>query len=459
MDSDVVEIPPPTHKHPPRFKRHKKHSIVHDVIDIFDNSDNDDDDLMVLGEISRKRSKGKALEAIREGYCDQQVVPVMVKNGTVSVIQPSNDQPSVSHDVINVDSYGSDPSLFGISFGTKLSSMAAPSKKISQASPCFGRDLSNSSGVESSKSLQFMKSFHSKVKSAFSGSKNCGLADSPDAMKLPHGESGSPWFKSSHYIDATPGRNGAAVVLPDLTITDEPENETLRKLQSFKQFDTSCAKKIQEEWRILEKHLPVCESRMDLLRAVIIGAEGTPYHDGLFFFDVHFPTGYPNVPPLVHYHSRGLRLNPNLYGCGKVCLSLLNTWSGDRNQMWAPGVSTMLQVLVSIKGLILNAKPYYNEPGYEYKSGSRSGEQKALQYNEDTFILSLRTMISIIKSRPKNFEDLVVGHFYSRAHDILGTCKAYMEEGVRVGCFFKELELRTVKNSCLLLLQYRVPLA
>lgn len=44
------------------------------MIDIFDNSDNDDDDLMVLGEISRKRSKGKALEAIREGYCDQQVV-------------------------------------------------------------------------------------------------------------------------------------------------------------------------------------------------------------------------------------------------------------------------------------------------------------------------------------------------------------------------------------------------
>jgi hypothetical protein len=111
----------------------------------------------------------------------------MVKNGTVSAIQPSNDQPSVSHDVIDVDSYGSDPSLFAISSGTKSSSKACPSKKISRASPCFGHDLSNSLGVESSKSLQFMKSFHCKVKSAFSGSKNCGLADGPDAMKLPHG--------------------------------------------------------------------------------------------------------------------------------------------------------------------------------------------------------------------------------------------------------------------------------
>lgn len=42
----------------------------------------------------------------------------------------------------------------------------------------------------------------------------------------------------------------------------------------------------------------VYESRMDLLRAVIIGAEGTPYHDGLFFFDVFFPSNYPNVPPV-----------------------------------------------------------------------------------------------------------------------------------------------------------------
>lgn len=42
----------------------------------------------------------------------------------------------------------------------------------------------------------------------------------------------------------------------------------------------------------------VYESRMDLLRAVIIGAEGTPYHDGLFFFDVHFPSSYPSKPPV-----------------------------------------------------------------------------------------------------------------------------------------------------------------
>lgn len=47
----------------------------------------------------------------------------------------------------------------------------------------------------------------------------------------------------------------------------------------------------------------VYESRMDLLRAVIKGAEGTPYHDGIFFFDICFPSDYPNVPPVCHTSS------------------------------------------------------------------------------------------------------------------------------------------------------------
>jgi ubiquitin-conjugating enzyme E2 O len=38
---------------------------------------------------------------------------------------------------------------------------------------------------------------------------------------------------------------------------------------------------------------------MDLLRGVIMGPAGTPYHDGLFFFDIYFPPRYPNVPPVI----------------------------------------------------------------------------------------------------------------------------------------------------------------
>ncbi|KAF5728312.1 Ubiquitin-conjugating enzyme 25 putative isoform 1 [Tripterygium wilfordii] len=240
-------------------------------------------------------------------------------------------------------------------------------------------------------------------------------------------------------------------------------NDILGKFEHFKRFDTvedysdhhynaegssvkqppkNWAKRIQEEWRILEKDLPdmifvrVYETRMDIMRAVIIGAQGTPYHDGLFFFDIFFPSGYPRVPPRVYYHSGGLRLNPNLYNSGKVCLSLLNTWAGGENEKWIPNVSTILQVLVSIQALILNQKPFFNEPGWAPLSGSENGEMRSQQYNEDTFILSLRTMIYTMRRPPKHFEDFVRGHFYKCAHDILVACKAYMD-GAQVGCLVK----------------------
>ncbi|KAI3718458.1 hypothetical protein L6452_19330 [Arctium lappa] len=238
------------------------------------------------------------------------------------------------------------------------------------------------------------------------------------------------------------------------------EKELKKKLEEFKLFDTvddvsdhhfsstgfkgqqpsrSWTKKVQDEWKILEKDLPdtifvrAYETRMDLLRAVIIGPAGTPYHDGLFVFDVHFPPNYPDIPPMVYYYSGGLRLNPNLYDCGKVCLSLLNTWTGKGNEKWMPNKSTMLQVLVSIQALILNANPFFNEPGYDNMYPGAEGERKSKAYNEDIFILSLKTMMYTLRRPPKHFEELVGGHFRSRAHSILLACKGYME-GVPVGC-------------------------
>lgn len=197
-------------------------------------------------------------------------------------------------------------------------------------------------------------------------------------------------------------------------------------------------KKIQQEWNILEKNLPdtiyvrIYEDRMDLLRAVIVGAAGTPYQDGLFFFDIHFPSEYPDVPPLAYYHSGGLRLNPNLYETGKVCLSLLNTWTGRGNEVWDPTSSSILQVLVSIQGLVLNSKPYFNEAGYDKQIGSAEGEKNSLAYNENSFLLSCKSMLYILRRPPKHFEMFVKEHFQKHGHYILRACDAYMK-GAQVG--------------------------
>lgn len=52
------------------------------------------------------------------------------------------------------------------------------------------------------------------------------------------------------------------------------------------------------------------------VRCIITGPQDTPYEGGLFVFDVFFPAGYPNVPPLMVLETTGdgrARFNPNLY--------------------------------------------------------------------------------------------------------------------------------------------------
>jgi ubiquitin-protein ligase len=64
---------------------------------------------------------------------------------------------------------------------------------------------------------------------------------------------------------------------------------------------------------------------------LIAGPTETPYSNALFEFDCFMPLNYPHSPPLVHLRTTGggrVRFNPNLYQCGKVCLSLLGTWPG-----------------------------------------------------------------------------------------------------------------------------------
>ncbi|BBH01791.1 ubiquitin-conjugating enzyme 25, partial [Prunus dulcis] len=374
-------------------------------------------------------------------------------------------------------------------------SKAARSKKKQPALQHQGSAPNLPVGVESSKSQWLLGPFQRKKKpSSSSSSTNYNSVNQFDAMKLVSGSEASsmayfrevlkkkasstsynppavpppiPWWpdpfsksNTMHLIQVFMIHWVRYILLekcfnnPTRKLSSMDIDEFIEKFKGFKQFDTiedhsdhhytsrgsstkqppkNWAKRIQEEWKILEKDLP---DKNGSFESCYCWGRGYSYHDGLFFFDVFFPSGYPNAPPNVYYHSGGLRLNPNLYNCGKVCLSLLNTWTGNKNEKWLPGVSTMLQVLVSIQGLILNTKPYFNEPGYARMNGSAAGEKRSLEYNEDTFILSLRTMVYIMRRPPKNFEDFVLGHFYSRARDILVACKAYMD-GAQVGCLVK----------------------
>ena len=99
------------------------------------------------------------------------------------------------------------------------------------------------------------------------------------------------------------------------------------------------------------------------VKALIIGSRKTPYEGGFFVFDIRFPNDYPMKPPAVLFElvDNGVRFNPNLYRDGKVCLSIINTWSGPQ---WTP-CNTLRTVLLSISVMVFNDYPLRNEPGHQ----------------------------------------------------------------------------------------------
>ena len=94
--------------------------------------------------------------------------------------------------------------------------------------------------------------------------------------------------------------------------------------------------------------------------ALIIGNIDTPYLYGYYFFKFDFPENYPFNPPKVTFLTNDgrMRFNPNYYSCGKVCLSLLNTWNGDG---WT-SCQTIYSILIVLSS-VLSSNPLLNEPG------------------------------------------------------------------------------------------------
>ncbi|KAG6378918.1 hypothetical protein JVT61DRAFT_13203 [Boletus reticuloceps] len=177
---------------------------------------------------------------------------------------------------------------------------------------------------------------------------------------------------------------------------------------------------IAKELAVLTTNLPVAwdssiflrvdENRVDIIKALIIGPEGTP-----FLFDIFLGPSYNQSPPSVKYMTTNggkYRFNPNLYADGKVCLSLLGTWSGPG---WISGRSTLLQVLISIQSMILCDEPYLNEPGWA--NGGGTPQSKA--YSANVRRMVVRTaMLGNLKALPEPFSDVIRTHYRLKARAI-----------------------------------------
>lgn len=198
--------------------------------------------------------------------------------------------------------------------------------------------------------------------------------------------------------------------------------------------------------------------RLDRMRAVITGPEGTPYSGGCFVFDVYFPAGYPEKPPMVNLDTTGggrVRFNPNLYADGKVCLSLIGTWhGGGAEEKWDAKQSTLYQVLVSIQGLILVDDPMYNEPGFDGIRGTAEGDAKSREHNEEIRLYTVRhAMIAHLKHPRGGVDTVLRTHFRLQRHRVMRQVLQWCEDvqdptrRVRMWAAARELSALLAQNA------------
>jgi ubiquitin-conjugating enzyme E2 O len=190
----------------------------------------------------------------------------------------------------------------------------------------------------------------------------------------------------------------SADILSSFLILDTPPPSDHHFITHTAASSTAFMRRIHKEHKILSSSLPpnifvrTWDSRLDLIRVLIIGPNETPYEYAPFVIDFHLCSTYPQTPPEAYFHSwtngHG-PVNPNLYEDGKICLSLLGTWHTDeRNEGWSPAKSTLLQVLVSIMGLVLVKEPYYNEAGYDVHRSAPETKLNSALYTERAYFRS-----------------------------------------------------------------------
>ncbi len=216
----------------------------------------------------------------------------------------------------------------------------------------------------------------------------------------------------------------------------------LRIVQDFVDFNSNKPEGI---------YLFVNEKDIFINYALIIGPKSTPYFGGFYFFEIKFPKNYPLRSPQVNLLTinNKIRFNPNLYENGKVCLSILGTWSG-------PGWKSVMNlrcVLTSIQSL-LNEYPILNEPGFE---DIEITNKKSIEYNYyviyHNYKLAILDVIDSINSEKekiphsKKFKNEIIDELKKNFKELNDNLKSYM---ITIGIYEHSKFMYFIKNKNIL---------
>ena len=138
------------------------------------------------------------------------------------------------------------------------------------------------------------------------------------------------------------------------------------------------SKRLQVEYNEIQKNrgnkemgltFSIPEDDISKARCLIIPSRDSPYRGTFLDFSIdcsgkNTNGPYPTNPPVVKFLTpqgrSNVRLHPNLYGCGKVCLSIINTW-GEKG--WSP-IYKKHKLMTQVRALC-DDNPITYEPGHE----------------------------------------------------------------------------------------------
>ena len=165
------------------------------------------------------------------------------------------------------------------------------------------------------------------------------------------------------------------------------------------------------------------EENMFEAKAMIVAPEDSLYFGGYLLFKMVFPKNYPFAPPQVTYISRNrVRIHPNLYVGGKVCLSILGTWNGPK---WTT-VMDITTILLSIQSLLDN-NPLHHEPGQEKNvSNTNNLYNQAIEY-ESLHSLLFKNLLDIPHGY-ECFQPIMKQTFITNHKKIEGKLKKHITE-------------------------------